>query len=218
MNDSKYQKAIYKAFQLTNKNISISAVAGSGKTTTLLQLLSFIPDGASSLFLAFNNSIVDELKERNNREDVSIMTIHSCGWRAIMKRYGSRVKMNPNKCVAKTEKVIKELNIDGRRKGYFFYIIPKILDLMRCNLCENTVEAINKLMLHYDINVEDEDIKVAQLAYKYLIKDKSQFDFMDMIFVPVTDGSVRLNRYEYVFCDESQERMLFFRICRRYCK
>ena len=82
MNDSKYQKAIYKAFQLTNKNISISAVAGSGKTTTLLQLLSFIPDGTSSLFLAFNNSIVDELKERNNREDVSIMTIHSCGGRA----------------------------------------------------------------------------------------------------------------------------------------
>lgn len=205
MNDSKYQKAIYKAFQLTNKNISISAVAGSGKTTTLLQLLSFIPDGTSSLFLAFNNSIVDELKERNSREDVSIMTIHSCGWRAIMKRYGSRVKMNPNKCIAKTEKVIKELNIDGRRKGYFFYIIPKILDLMRCNLCENTVEAINKLMLHYDMNVEDEDIKIAQLAYKYLIKDKSQFDFMDMIFVPVTDDSVRLNRYEYVFCDESQD-------------
>ena len=63
MTDSKYQKAIYKAFQLTDKNISISAVAGSGKTTTLLQLLSFIPKESSSLFLAFNNSIVDELRE-----------------------------------------------------------------------------------------------------------------------------------------------------------
>ena len=204
MTDSKYQKAIYKAFQLTDKNISISAVAGSGKTTTLLQLLSFIPKESSSLFLAFNNSIVDELRERNKRKDVQIMTIHSCGWRAILKRYG-KVKMNPNKCIAKTEKVLKELKIDSKRKGYFFYVIPKILDLMRCNLCENTTEAISKLILHYDINVEEEDIKVAQLAYKYLVKDKRQFDFMDMIFVPVTDGSVRLNKYEYVLCDESQD-------------
>lgn len=204
MTDSKYQKAIYKAFQLTDKNISISAVAGSGKTTTLLQLLSFIPKESSSLFLAFNNSIVDELRERNKRKDVQIMTIHSCGWRSILKRYG-KVKMNPNKCIAKTEKVLKELKIDSRRKGYFFYVIPKILDLMRCNLCENTTEAISKLILHYDINVEEEDIKVAQLAYKYLVKDKRQFDFMDMIFVPVTDGSVRLNKYEYVLCDESQD-------------
>lgn len=205
MKDSKYQRAIYTAFCKTNKNISISAVAGSGKTTTLLQLLNFIPKGSSSLFLAFNNSIVDELKERNKREDVTIMTIHSCGWRAIMKRYGSKVKMNPNKCIAKTEKVMKELNIDYKRRGYFFYIIPKILDLMRCNLCEDTVEAISELMSHYDINVEEEDIKVAQLAYKYLIKDRSQFDFMDMIYVPVMDSGVRLDRYEYVFCDESQD-------------
>lgn len=205
MTDSKYQKAIYKAFQLTNKNISISAVAGSGKTTTLLQLLSFIPEGSTSLFLAFNNAIVDELKDRNKKEGVSIMTIHSCGWRAILKRYGNKVKMNPNKCIAKTEKVLKELNIDSKRKGYFFYIIPKILDLMRCNLCENTTEAIGKLILHYDLNVEEEDIKVAQLAYKYLVKDRHQFDFMDMIFVPVTDDTVRLSKYEYVFCDESQD-------------
>ena len=59
---SKYQQAIYKAFQLTNKNISISAVAGSGKTTVLLELLNFVPKDSTSLFLAFNNSIVDELR------------------------------------------------------------------------------------------------------------------------------------------------------------
>ena len=64
---SKYQQAIYKAFQLTNKNISISAVAGSGKTTVLLELLNFVPKDSTSLFLAFNNSIVDELRERNKR-------------------------------------------------------------------------------------------------------------------------------------------------------
>ena len=208
---SKYQKAIYKAFQLTKRDISISAVAGSGKTTVLLELLKYIPSNSNSLFLAFNNSIVDELRERNKRADVQIMTIHSCGWRSILCRYGSKVKMNPNKSIAKTEKVIKELNISENKRGYYFYIIPKILDLMRCNLCENNEKAIMDLILHYDINVDKEDIKIAQKAFSYLITDKSQFDFMDMIYVPVTDESVRLQKYDYVFCDESQD----FSVCQQ---
>ena len=208
---SKYQKAIYKAFQLTNRDLNISAVAGSGKTTVLLELLNYVPAGHSSLFLAFNNSIVDELRERNERTDVQIMTIHSCGWRYILCRYGSKVKMNPNKSIAKTEKAIKELNISENKRGYYFYIIPKILDLMRCNLCENNEKAIMDLILHYDINADKEDIKIAQKAFSYLITDKSQFDFMDMIYVPVTDESVRLQKYDYVFCDESQD----FSVCQQ---
>lgn len=80
---SKHQKAVYEVFKQTDRNMSISAVAGSGKTTTLLQLLNFVPDGSSTIFLAFNNSIVDELKARNKRDGVDIMTLHSCGWRRV---------------------------------------------------------------------------------------------------------------------------------------
>lgn len=35
MKPSKNQKIIYKTFQLTTRNLSIEAVAGSGKTTVL---------------------------------------------------------------------------------------------------------------------------------------------------------------------------------------
>jgi len=205
MKSSKNQKIIYKVFQLTNKDINISAVAGSGKTTVLLELLKYIPDNSSSLFLAFNNSIVDELKNKNEKRDVDIMTIHSCGWHSILQRYGGKVKMNPNKGIAKTEKVLKEFKIPEKKKGYFFYVIPKILDLMRCNLCNNDVESITELVNHYDVNIEEDDIKMVMKAFEYTIKDKSQFDFMDMIYVPVTDFSIRFRKFDYVFCDESQD-------------
>lgn len=80
MKPSKYQIAIYKAFKETEDNLNISAVAGSGKTTVLLELLKFIPKNKTALFLAFNNSIVDELKDRIERRDgIDIMTIHSYG-------------------------------------------------------------------------------------------------------------------------------------------
>ena len=206
---SKYQTAIYRAFQLTKRNLNISAVAGSGKTTVLLELLKFIPRDTSSLFLAFNNSIVDELKERNTNHSTTIMTIHSCGWRAILMRYGSRCKMNPNKAMGKTEAALKHFSVPEKRRGYYFYVVPKVLDLMRCNLIENDAEAILRLSMYYDIDIEEEDVKIIAYAFNLLVNDKTQFDFMDMIYVPVRDPSVRIKKYDYVFCDESQD----FSVC-----
>ena len=200
---SKYQKAILVAFNGGKANLNISAVAGSGKTTMLLELLKCI-EGKSTLFLAFNKSIVEELRSKSKDDNAQIMTIHSCGWRAIMRHYGN-VRMNPNKCIAKTEKAMKSLKVDEKKKGYYFYIVPKILDLMRCNLTEPNDEAITELIMHYDVDLERQDYELVKRAFKYLTEDKSQFDFMDMIYVPVVDSRVRVSKYDYVFCDESQD-------------
>lgn len=209
MKPSKYQQAIFKAFQLTKKDINISAVAGSGKTTVLLELLKYVPDGATSLFLAFNNSIVDELKDRNTRRDAEIMTIHSCGWRSILCRYGSKAKMNANKSIAKTEKVLKANNIEDKKKGWFFYVVPKMIDLLRCNLLENKKESFEWIAERYDLNITEVEINIAIEAFKLMQKDKSQFDFMDMIYQPVVDSSIRFRKFDYVMCDESQD----FSVC-----
>lgn len=211
MTPSKYQKAIYLAFQKTKRNLNISAVAGSGKTTTLLELLRFVPTSKQCLFLAFNKSIVEELKKRTENKRAQILTVHSCGWRAILIRYGSRVKMNPNKVIAKTEIVLDQMKIDKKRYGYFFYTIPKLIDLMRCNLLENTVDDIRELSMRYDVDIDDEDIPIVQRVFKLVVGDRHMFDFMDMIYVPVVDPSVRLKKYDIVFCDESQD----FSICQQ---
>lgn len=217
MTPSRYQSTIYKAFQLTDKDINISAVAGSGKTTVLLELLKYVPRGESALFLAFNNSIVDELRNRNTRTDAVIMTIHSCGWRAIMLAYGNKVKMNPNKAISKIETVIKERSIDERKRGYYFYIIPRIVDLMRCNLCTEDRIEIDRMLLHYDVNADKTDVDIAMRVFELMNRDRRQFDFMDMIYVPLVDNRVRLHKYDCVFCDESQDfsraQQEFIRAC-----
>lgn len=208
MKPSKYQIAIYEAFKETDQNLNISAVAGSGKTTVLLELLKFIPKNKTALFLAFNNSIVDELKDRIERRDgIDIMTIHSYGWRSILSRYGNRAKMNPNKCLGKVEKVLKEYEeeIRATKRGYFFYIIPKIIDLMRCNLTSLDVKEIAELADHYDLNVGELEIEIAMKVFRLMNKDKAQYDFMDMIYQPIVDPIVRCKKYDYVFCDESQD-------------
>lgn len=206
MKPSKYQLAIYDAFDNTDKNINISAVAGSGKTTVLIELLKHIPNNSRALFLAFNNSIVDELKYRTEGfGNVDVTTIHSYGWRSILCRYGSKIKVNPNKGIAKTEKVLKSYDIKSVKKGWFFYIIPKIIDLLRCNLKEPTEDDINEIAEYYDLNVSGLEIEIASKVFKEMQKDKSQFDFTDMIYQPSIDPNLRLKKYDYVFCDESQD-------------
>lgn len=203
---SKFQRNIYTVFSKTDRNINISAVAGSGKTTVLLELLKLIPKGKTALFLAFNTSIVEELKQRvESREGVEIMTIHSYGWRRIMSRYGS-VKMNPNKSLAKTEKTLKQYpDIPAKKHGYYFYIIPKMLDLMRCNLVDAEVSAVIEMGEHYDLDIEEREAEIAIKVFKLMNSDKSQFDFTDMIYQPVVDSTIRFKKYDYVFCDESQD-------------
>ena len=77
---SKEQKEIFKFILNGEKNAVISAVAGSGKTTTLLEALKLIPEDKSVLFMAFNKSIAKELRERvPQRESIKVMTVHGFG-------------------------------------------------------------------------------------------------------------------------------------------
>jgi DNA helicase-2/ATP-dependent DNA helicase PcrA len=78
---SKYQKDIFNFILNDTRNAVISAVAGSGKTTTLLKSLEIIPADKSVLFLAFNKSIAKELKERvPEGRNIDVKTVHGFGY------------------------------------------------------------------------------------------------------------------------------------------
>ena len=51
---SKYQQAIYDFITDGEGNTVIDAVAGSGKSTTIVNALNIIPQDRKILFLAFN--------------------------------------------------------------------------------------------------------------------------------------------------------------------
>lgn len=84
---SKYQKDIFNFITNDTRNAVVSAVAGSGKTTTLLKALELIPENKSVLFLAFNVSIRDELKKRvPPNKNIDIKTLHGFGY-TLLRNY-----------------------------------------------------------------------------------------------------------------------------------
>ena len=66
-------------------NAVVQAVAGSGKTTTIVAFANLIPTSMNAIFLAFNKAIADELKERLPRH-VGARTLNSLGF-GILRRY-----------------------------------------------------------------------------------------------------------------------------------
>lgn len=81
---STFQNDIFEFIQHGTGNAVISAVAGSGKTTTLIHALKLIPTDKSILFLAFNKSIANELKERvPETNNIHVKTVHGFGYNTI---------------------------------------------------------------------------------------------------------------------------------------
>lgn len=85
---SKYQTKIFNFIKTGKGNAVVSAVAGSGKTTTLLEALKLIPLDKTVLFLAFNKSIAEELKVRVPKtKNIEVTTVHGLGYKTLSLYY-----------------------------------------------------------------------------------------------------------------------------------
>lgn len=70
-------------------DLKINAVAGSGKTTTLVALAGSLPPSNKILYLAFNRTVRDEARTRFNEaglERVQVETAHSLAYRTVVRR------------------------------------------------------------------------------------------------------------------------------------
>lgn len=85
---SPLQSAIFAhVADTTRKHLVIEALAGTGKTTTIVQAMQHTPEHQSVLMVAFNKSIATELARRVP-EGVEVSTLHSYGLRACQSALG----------------------------------------------------------------------------------------------------------------------------------
>lgn len=113
MNWSHFQTDIFNAFTNTSDSLLIEAVAGSGKTTVLIELAKLAARYFPHLrivFLAFNKSICEELNRRLLElgiTNVIAVTLHSAGWSAWRRAGG--LDWEPQVDTLKTHKIMREV-------------------------------------------------------------------------------------------------------------
>jgi len=171
---SEYQKNIFDFIINNNENGLISAVAGSGKTTTLIKSLEIIPDDKSILFMAFNKSISEEIKKRvPTYKMVDVKTVHSHGFKILESNIDIMIENNKYRHIyndvinfisGKDDKALKKYNFDKEHLDYVF-LIKKFMDgkdpyntLIRNNI----IKLVNLGRLHF-IDVETFSVGLSEL-------------------------------------------------------
>ena len=84
---SQYQEAIFEHIKSSNQNAVIEAVAGSGKTTTLIESMKLLSNAQKDIiFIAFNKHIADEMRKKVP-SGIEVKTMHAFGLEQIKKAY-----------------------------------------------------------------------------------------------------------------------------------
>lgn len=203
---SPYQQAVYDFIQNQKNNLVINAVAGSGKTTTILEALKLLPPNSRTIFLAFNKSVQQELNKKVP-EGVQVMTFHGLGLSILKQHYGKTTDVEPNK----VNQLIKRLSSSWRKQfrtkeefREYNYRIKKLADLGRLELVQND-EEFYKLAEKHNVLALDGEVQRAQYIIEVAHQDVAKFDFADMIYHPAWNDELNLPQYDYVFVDEAQD-------------
>lgn len=212
---SKNQDDIFDAALNTNQNIAISATAGAGKTSTIVEAarrLSIKYPYRSILFNAFNKSIVEELQTRLP-STVECSTIHSLGMRALIRHFKTNLQVNTFKTFKFSDTILDDVKFkkSGEKEVYKFTLVD-IIDLMRMTMIDVKEDAIGALCDRYDITVLNGEISHAMRLFdvlgnynRFLTKDHNLIDYTDMVYVPANNKEIFIKQHDIVIVDEFQD-------------
>jgi DNA helicase-2/ATP-dependent DNA helicase PcrA len=203
---SKYQQALFDFIVEGQGSAIVEAVAGSGKTTTIVQALNLIPSTKRAIFLAFNKAIAEELQMRVP-EHATAATFHSAGMKA-WKRANPRSILQDRKCRDIMKRLVPyEFRTEIGEPALRLVSLAKQSGI-RC-LMPDVTQAWEALIDHYDLDVKwDKRREVIVIAT--MILDQSialsdrEIDFDDMLYMTILK-KVPVYTYDWVFVDEAQD-------------
>lgn len=203
---SKYQQNVFDFIENGRGDLVIEAVAGSGKTTTLVQASKLV--NGRSLFLAFNKHIAETLKDR--MPNFECKTIHSLGYWALRNNFsGSRLpKLNNYKYWDIADSLIEDVAhlYTGQQLKDMKHTLIRMCNLYRLRLVKNTNDLMN-MIDHYAIDYYGPELLMVETA---ISRGNSWFDnagahdFTDMLYLPVS-RNWKITGYDFIFVDEAQD-------------
>ncbi len=195
MQPSHFQEAIFEWVKSGQGHAVVDAVAGAGKTTTLVELLKLTTGKIQ--FLAFNKHIADELQSRVPMM-VNVNTTNSFGNRVFRDNVkGARF----NKF--KTWDIVKDVSPSFYKKAR--NQMQSLVGLYKASFDGNGFADPKDLVDTHGILLPKEFPWTDALEIlRRAVSTKSIFDFDDQIFMPVY-FKMEMPKFDWVCIDEAQD-------------
>ena len=210
-NWSEFQKAIFNFVESGKGSLVVNAVAGSGKTTTIVECARRAKTH-NVLFLAFNKSIVNELQSR--MPNVVCSTLHACGLSAIRRAFAKfNVDSNGYYWRERIKAYIQNEIGDCKELFGITKDAVKLFNLCRLELLKHSdKEGVVAVADHHNIEVSEVvmDAVLYALTTAYEVRfvgQTAQIDYTDMIVLPNVNPTVKkyVTKHNLVFIDEAQD-------------
>lgn len=232
---SAYQAGIFDWIEEGRGHAVVQAVAGSGKTTTIVSAAKLL--AGDGLFVAFNKTIADMLATKLAGSSMRASTVHAHGFAAVRFAFrGAKVDGSKYKTLAKAiadevsnrrsllGRSLTELELDvieglvdddgERRGGSGFPMAPvlRLLDLARLDLINEESREFSDMLLdlagHHEIEIDPdlEDV-VVESVRRLMQVGKSALGTIDFTDMVWLPIALRLRpkTYAWVFVDEAQD-------------
>jgi DNA helicase-2/ATP-dependent DNA helicase PcrA len=217
---SRYQQAIFDWVAHSTGNAVVKATAGSGKTTTLVEIARRLPDDIEVCFLSFTKSIAEELQRRLPRH-VPARTLHALGFRALKDAYPElrRVEVDKHKYSNLAANAVHQL---ARAHGMDEMAVTQARDYLR-ELVKHALQsltdpadvaALRQLALRYNltppsqVEIEKSCLHAVDLIIRtgtaLPLSRENPPSYEDMVYIPVTTR-MPFPQFDFVLVDEAQD-------------
>lgn len=193
-------------------NLTINAVAGSGKTTTIIEYAASLPRNANILYLAFNKSVkLEATRKFAARElmNVKVETAHSLAFKHIVFRYDYKVKTQGYK----TSEIVELLGLQRNSERHAEFVIANhIIKFVTyfCNSDKAKVQELNYL----DI-ITDQKTRAFVASFYSVIEegtrlllakmDRGEIEIIHDFYLKKFQLSAPALPFDYIFFDEAQD-------------
>jgi len=196
----------------SDQDICINAVAGSGKTSTLIAYAAAKTNSSRILYLAFNRVIRNEAEAKFRAaglHKVDVETAHSLAFKHVVPMFGYRLQNNGYKLTELVEVLALNTSVDPKQV-YFVAAHVNRLVALYCNSAAMDIKDVD-----YPVTIDDAKIRgmVAGQFARILREAQKFLHMMERGEIAVTHdfylkkfqlSAPKLN-YDYILFDEGQD-------------
>lgn len=206
---SPQQEAVFShVWDKRGPSLQVEAVAGSGKTTVLVQAASLMLNDGRTAFCAFNKKIADEIKVRTARMSwVTAGTLHSFGLKAW--------KQTAPGCTVESGKLddlCKDLQIPFQLRAFTRFMVDACknnawkfpVENIKLEEAADHFDAYEKLPDSFVWGMDDPFEWVNRLLQASIDQAQDIIDFSDMLYMPLCYGSIT-PEFNWILVDEAQD-------------
>lgn len=193
-------------------DLKINAVAGSGKTTTIIEYAKARPVNSRILYLAFNKSVkTDAIKKfaEKGLNNVTVETAHSLAYKYIVRLSQYKVRSQGYK----THEIVELLGLRGSDEKYTEFVVANHINKLITYFCNSDKLKVQDLN-YLDVVLEKKARTFVKTYYKYIEDqcrillakmDKGEIEIIHDFYLKKFQLSNPELPFDYILFDEGHD-------------